>query len=865
MPDPQPSQQSAQPDPKQAQPNVQPPRAHDDDVAGKAYDSRLMRRLLTYLRPYKLQVAISAVATILKAASDSAGPLLVIIAVDTYMSGAPPAHLSWLARRLHPPTAIQGITDIALIYLASLLFTFALELLQTYLMQWTGQKVMFDLRRQIFRHLQNMSPAFYDRNPVGRLITRLTSDVDALNEMFTAGVLAIFEDVFTLGFIVAIMLYKSWPLALLTLAVIPAILFVTRIFRASVRESYRRQRAATAKINSFTQEYVSGMSVVQLFNRERRAFADFSAVNAENKQAWTDAIFAYAWYYPVVEFLSSTAIALVIWLGGRAVLGASSLTWITHHVYFAPNTHAGHWSIFGNVVTIGVLIGFIQYAQRFFRPIQDLSEKYNILQAAMAASERVFRLLDTEPTILSPDHPIPGNSSGSIEFRNVWFTYQPLTEEQQRALNESCHPERSSSRQQTAQSKDPETDLVTSAARSFSPEELDPSLASIEWVLRGVSFTIAPGETAAIVGHTGAGKTTIISLMMRFYDIQHGQILIDGVDVRDQALPALRRRFGVVLQDPFLFTGTIAENIRLGSSWITDAQLQRAAEEVNIADFIRTLPLQFAEPVRERGATLSTGQKQLISFARALAHAPAILILDEATSSVDTDTEHRVRLALSRMITGRTSVLIAHRLSTIQSADTILVMHKGQLRERGSHQQLLAHRGLYWKLYQLQYRDQELAAPSSRSCPLNRLIASLGDPRLHPSDFFDLGGKFGDGFDLDAAPVGFGAFGLDLQLATAQRRFDEFRPLDRAGVLDHVVHMAVDHVHRSAPQRVEFNRVPFAQGILEISGQMNGTIAVRGPRRLGFGELFWFPRRVEHPEPVGMHNAYLGAASRQRI
>jgi ATP-binding cassette subfamily B protein len=673
------------PKPKPQQPAAKPipaaRSAQDDDVAGKAYDSRLMRRLLTYLRPYKPQVAISCVATLLKAASDSAGPLLMMIAVDTYMSGKPPEQLSWLARHLsrHPLAPMRGVTLIAAIYLGCLLFTFLLELLQTYLMQWTGQKVMFDMRKQIFRHLQRMSPAFYDRNPVGRLVTRLTSDVDALNEMFTSGVLAIFEDVFTLCFIVAIMIWKSWPLALLTLSVIPAILFVTRIFRAKVRDSYRRQRAATARINSFTQEYVSGMSVVQLFNREQHAFNAFSAVNAENKRAWTDAIFAYAWYYPVVEFLSSTAIAFVLWRGGIAVLNAVRFTWITHHRYLIPPSgDVTHWSIFGNVVSIGVLIGFIQYAQRFFRPIQDLSEKYNILQAAMAASERVFKLLDTEPTIVSPAHPIPGNNSGSIEFRNVWFTYD------QRATTNN--EERTTS-------------------NAFAP---DPD---IEWILRGVSFTIDPGETAAIVGHTGAGKTTIISLMMRFYDIQHGQILVDGVDIRDQDLTALRRRFGVVLQDPFLFTGTIAENIRLGSSWITDENLENAAEEVNIADFIRTLPAGFNEPVRERGATLSTGQKQLISFARALAHAPAILVLDEATSSVDTDTEHRVRLALSRMITGRTSVLIAHRLSTVQSADTILVMHKGQLRERGSHQQLLAQHGLYYKLYQLQYRDQELATP----------------------------------------------------------------------------------------------------------------------------------------------------------
>jgi ATP-binding cassette subfamily B multidrug efflux pump len=651
-----------------------------DDVAGKAYDGRLMRRLLTYLLPYKLQTGISFIAILLKAAFDVAGPYLVKVAVDTYMSGATDrARLSWLARHLSPQP-MTGITEIAGLYLASLLLTFLLELLQTYLMQWTGQKIMFDMRSQIFRHLQRMSPAFFDKHPVGRLVTRVTSDVDALNEMFTSGVLAIFDNSFVLIFITIIMLRMSWPLALLTLAVIPAILYVTKIFRAKVRESYRRQRAATAKINSFTQEYVSGMSIVQLFNRERRAFADFSAVNSENKQAWTDAIFAYSWYYPVVELLSSSAIALVIWQGGIHGLRNEHFLAAAHAVGLNPSRAAG----FFGTVTVGVLIAFVQYAQRFFRPIQDLSEKYNILQAAMAASERVFKLLDDAPTIVSPTRPIaPDPTSpiyGAIEFRNVWFTYQDAaaTENEQRRADEAFTP--------------------------------DPN---VEWILRGVSFTIASGETAAIVGHTGAGKTTITSLMMRFYDIQHGQILIDGVDVRDQDLKRLRRRFGVVLQDPFLFTGTIADNIRLGSSWITDEALENAAEEVNVADFIRTLPNQFKEPVLERGATLSTGQKQLISFARALAHAPAILILDEATSSVDTETEHRVRLALSRMITGRTSVLIAHRLSTIQSADTILVMHKGTLRERGTHQQLLLQRGLYYKLYQLQYKDQEVGLPAA--------------------------------------------------------------------------------------------------------------------------------------------------------
>ena len=617
----------------------------DEDVVGKAYDGRLMRRLLTYLRPYKLQTALSAAAILFKAGSDVIGPYLVKVAVDAYMSGSQPEHLSWLARHLSRDP-FTGITQLGLMYLGSLLLTYGLEFLQTYLMQWTGQKIMFDLRKEIFRHIQRMHPAFFDHNPVGKLVTRVTSDVDALNEMFTSGVLAIFEDVFVLAFIVIIMLQMSWPLALLTLSVLPAILYVTKIFRKHVRESYRRIRSAIARINSYMQEHVSGMAIVQLFNREQRAYDDFAAINRQHMDAFKDAILAYALYYPTVELLSSIAIALVIWRGGASVLHGT--------------------------VTLGVLIAFMQYAQRFFRPIQDLSEKYNILQAAMAASERVFRLLDTEPEIMSPEAPTAGDGSGSIEFRNVWFTYGTLSEEQTAAV-----------------------------ARGDAVE-------GVEWILRDVSFRIEPDETAAIVGHTGAGKTTITGLMMRFYDIQRGSILVDGVDVREQDLNALRRRFGVVLQDPFLFTGTIADNIRLGSKWITDEQVEAAAEDVNVGDFIRTLPARFAEPVSERGATLSTGQKQLISFARALAHRPGILILDEATSSVDTDTELRVRLALTRMIKGRTSVLIAHRLSTIQKADTILVMHKGQLREQGTHQELLLERGLYWKLYQLQYKDQEL-------------------------------------------------------------------------------------------------------------------------------------------------------------
>jgi len=622
-----------------------------DDVIGKVYDSRLMGRLLKYLRPYKLQAGVSFVAILLKAATDVVGPFLFKVAIDNYLTAKRPEHPNWLARQLSPDP-VAGVTQLAALYCAALLLTYLFEFVQTYLIQWMGQKVMFDLRSQIFRHVQGMHVAFFDRNPVGRLVTRLTSDVDALNEMFTSGVFAIFDDVFVLAGIVIIMLEMNWRLALLAFAVLPLIGLVTAVFRKHVRDSYRRIRAAIAKINAFTQEHIGGMTVVQLFNRERRAYRDFEDVNRQHMVAFKDAILAYALYYPAVEILSTVAIALVLWRGGDGVLRGT--------------------------VTVGVLVAFMQYSMRFFRPIQDLSDKYNILQAAMAASERVFQLLDTPAEIVSPADASVANQSGRIEFRNVWFTYQPLDAAQKA--------------------------LVANATA----EELAALGSSIEWILRDVSFVVEPGQTAAIVGHTGAGKTTIVSLMMRFYDIQSGSVLVDGVDVRLHDLKRLRQRFGVVLQDPFLFTGTIADNIRLGSSWITDERLKQAAKDVNLLDYIEELPGGFAEPVRERGATLSTGRKQLINFARALAHDPKILILDEATSSVDTDTELLVRSALERMVDGRTSVVIAHRLSTVQRADAILVMHKGQLREFGTHQELLAQRGLYHKLYQLQYKDQEL-------------------------------------------------------------------------------------------------------------------------------------------------------------
>jgi len=644
-------QQSSSP-----QPDAKAPaRKADDAPSGKVYDAQLVRRLGHYLRPYWLQATISTLAVSLKSISDVTGPYLVKVAIDRYLTGSHSVATNWLTSRL-PSDPYQGITRLAAIYLAALLCAFFFEFIQTYLMQWTGQKLMFDLRRDIFRHMQRMHVGFFDNHAVGRLVTRLTSDVDAINEMFTAGVLAIVDDFFNLTIMAIVMLTINWWLALLAFAVLPIILVVTRLFRDSVRASFRRVRTAIGRINSFTQEHISGMSVVQLFNREERAYRDFEDVNRQHMIAFKDTIFAYALYYPAVELLSSIAIALVLWRGGFSVLGHG-------------------------VVTIGVLAMFIQYSQRFWRPIQDLSDKYNILQAAMAACERIFKLLDTKPEITSPVEPETGDGSNRIEFRHVWFTYQELTEEQQGAVNKA-------------------------AESTLSAADLQ-KIADVEWILKDVSFSIEPGQTVAIVGHTGAGKTTLTSLMMRFYDVTAGEILLDGVDLRRLDLNALRRHFAVVLQDPYLFTGTLAENIRLGDESITDERLEQAARDVNVLDFIESLPNKFAEPIRERGNSLSTGQKQLINFARALAWNPRILILDEATSSVDTDTELRIRGALERMVEGRTSVLIAHRLSTVQRADTILVMHKGQLREMGSHQQLLSQRGLYWKLYQLQYKDQE--------------------------------------------------------------------------------------------------------------------------------------------------------------
>ncbi len=707
--------QRTHPDPKAAvaaaaKPTpAETPRKQDEEPVGKVYDSHLIRRLGRYVFPYWLQASIASLAVTLKSLCDVAGPILVMVAVDRYLAPSAAdkdtsnfvAH--WVANssplaHLLPSDAVEGVTRLAAIYLAMLVSAYLFQIVQIFLMQWTGQKIMFDLRREIFRHMQRMHVGFFDANPVGRLVTRLTSDVDAINEMFTDGVLAIVNDSFMLTIMAIVMIAISWWLALLAFSVLPLILIVTRVFRDHVRESYRRVRTAIARINSVTQEHISGMSVVQLFNREERAFKDFSKVNEQHMIAFKDTIFAYALYYPAVDLLSSVAIALVVWRGGFGVL----------HL---PPT-----------VTIGVLIMFTQFSLRFWRPIQDLSDKYNILQAAMAACERIFKLLDSQPEIVSPARPATGDGSNRIEFQHVWFTYQKLTETQKAAVAKATR---------NAASDFSSPEVLYQGATSVAPEQapkndraLAPvpdasalaAIAGIEWILKDVSFTVEAGKTVAIVGHTGAGKTTLTSLMMRFYDVTAGRILVDGVDLRDHDLNVLRRHFAVVLQDPFLFSGTIGENIRLGNDAISDAEMQRAADDVNVLDFIESLPHKFDEPVRERGNSLSTGQKQLINFARALAYNPRILILDEATSSVDTDTELRIRSALERMVEGRTSVLIAHRLSTVQRAETILVMHKGQLREMGSHQELLAERGLYWKLYQLQYKDQEIGngAPVSR-------------------------------------------------------------------------------------------------------------------------------------------------------
>jgi ATP-binding cassette subfamily B multidrug efflux pump len=604
----------------------------EEEKLGKLYDSQLTRRVMHYLRPYRGQVVLAVSFTLGVTAMELVGPWLFGMGVDRYV-------VPGFDGRLTEHAAMLGLLWVGLAFTGSLLLSFGLQYVQVRIMQWVGQQTMYDLRKEIFEHLQRLPISFFDRTPVGRLVTRVTTDVDALNDLFASGVVAMLND-FVLLFAMAAMLLK-WHrfLALVTFSPLPFMVIVTYFFRDKVRNANRRIRTAIARINAFLQEHISGMAVVQLFNREKKAREQFEKLNRIHMDAYKDAIDAFAFFYPAVEFLSWGGIALIYWTGGLRVITGT--------------------------LTIGVLISFMMYAQRFFRPIQDLSEKFNILQSAMAASERIFKLLD-EPLATAPAGQIRQLPAprGEIEFRNVWFAYHG----------------------------------------GANPREQD-------WVLRDVSFRVEPGQTLAIVGHTGAGKTTIIQLLLRFYEIQRGQILLDGVDVRELGLEELRQLFGIVLQDPFLFTGTLESNVKLGTERIGRTDAEQAIREVGLGPFLADLPQGIETPVTERGSTLSGGQRQLVSFARALAHNPKFLILDEATSSVDTKTEMLIREALDRLLEGRTAVVIAHRLSTIQHANRILVFHKGRLREQGSHQELLAVRGIYYRLYQLQYKEQELAIP----------------------------------------------------------------------------------------------------------------------------------------------------------
>ena len=603
----------------------------EEEALGKVYDSHLARRLFRYLRPYRGWVIIAALLTLPVAPLAALGPKLFEIAVDRYF--VPSLH-----DQITRAAAVHGLGWVSLLYLATLTLGFAFMYFQVRVMQKVGQDTMYDLRTEIFQHLQRLPISFYDRSPVGRLVTRVTTDVDALNDLFATGIAAMVNDALLLVLFIFIMLEMNWKLALATFAVLPLLFLCTWIFRDKVRDANRRIRTAIARINAFLQEHISGMSVVQLFNRERKARAQFAELNRIHMEAYKDAILAFALFYPGVEFLGVVAIIVVFWYGGLRSLAG--------------------------VVSVGVLIAFMQYAQRFFQPIQDLSEKFNILQSAMAASERIFKLLDEPvPTMASAGLRLSA-VRGEIEFRNVWFAYHG-----------GAHPKED------------------------------------DWVLRDVSFRVRPGETMAIVGHTGAGKTTTIQLLLRFYDIQRGQILLDGTDIRELSVQDLRRQFGIVLQDPFLFTGTLESNVRLGTASVSRKAAESALREVGLGPFLDSLPQGLDTLVSERGSTFSVGQRQLVSFARALAHNPRFLILDEATSSVDTRTEMMIREALDRLLTGRTSIAIAHRLSTIQNADRILVFHKGRLREQGTHQELLLQRGIYYRLYQLQYKDQELRFP----------------------------------------------------------------------------------------------------------------------------------------------------------
>ena len=586
----------------------------EEEVLGKAYDSHLMKRLLAYIKPYRKYVIFAILMNIVVAALGPLRPYLTKIAIDDYIAASD----------------YNGLIIISLILFASLLFQAVIQFFLTYYTQYLGQKTLYDLRTQLFTHTQKLALKFFDKTPIGRIVTRVTNDVEALGELFSSGIVMVFSDVFIIVWIFVFMFFMDINLSLVTLSVLPVLIYGTFLFRRKVRESYRDVRLHLARLNSYMQEHITGINVVQIFRKEKDELKKFSNINNDYRQANIKSIFYYAIFYPGVELLSSIAVGLIVWYGGGGIIRGS--------------------------LTIGVLFAFIQYTEMFFRPIRDLSEKYNIMQTAMASSERIFKLLDNKTFVKNPENPVKlERIKGEIEFRNVWFAYNDEN-----------------------------------------------------YVLKDISFKINPGETVAIVGHTGAGKTSIINILTRFYDINRGTILIDGNDISRIDKKELRKYISIVLQDVFLFSGTIKTNINMDNDGIEYDKIIESSKFVGADRFIKTLPAQYDEIVKERGATLSVGQKQLISFARALAYDPKILVLDEATSSVDTETEILIQKAIENLLVGRTAIVIAHRLSTIQTADKIIVLHKGEIRETGNHQELLTKRGIYYKLYQLQYKDQEI-------------------------------------------------------------------------------------------------------------------------------------------------------------
>jgi ATP-binding cassette subfamily B protein len=593
----------------------------DDEILGKAYDARLVRRLWGYVRPYRWLLALAIVLMLLAAGADLANPYIVQLAIDRYI--VPPANT-----HLSPATRLDGVFFLALAYVVVLCVGFVLRYFQFFLLGVLGQRVMYDIRAHMFRHLQSLSLSFFDHNPVGRLMTRITNDVDSLNQLITSGAVTLAGDIFTIIAIVGILLLENWLLALVVFVVLPPLVFVVRFFQRALRDNFRAIRTRLARINASIAENISGTLVVQLFNREARNFEAFDVLNKDYRAVTLRSLVYFSLFFPIIGVVASVATALIVWVGGGEVLVGT--------------------------LTFGALVAFLQYVDRFFNPLRDLADQYTNLQSAMTSSERIFRVLDETPTITDPPNPISLTAvRGQVEFRHVWFAY-----------------------------------------------------ADEDWVLRDISFRIEPGESVAFVGATGAGKTSIISLMSRFYDVQRGSVLIDGLDVRYLAQGELRRHVGAVLQDPFIFSGTLASNIRLGETSITDEQVREAARYVNAAEFIERLPRGYDEPVRERGAGLSVGQKQLLAFARAIAFNPEILlILDEATSSVDTETEALIQDALAKIMRGRTSIFIAHRLSTIRNVDRIIVLHKGQIVEEGTHEDLLGRNGYYARLYALQYAE----------------------------------------------------------------------------------------------------------------------------------------------------------------